>query len=120
MVVKGDILMKRLFVYCQYNLCKKLYLKSNAKTRRDLFNKLGTTEILIGGILYHISDVVAENNTDLTSVGMIVGGLIGFCGGVWGVILGGIFGGMYGWREDNEENERVCIFNESTCNYIKD
>lgn len=86
----------KIFIHC-YNCNSKLFLKSQAKTRRQLAGQWGpyfniTCPTCRHTYQYHVNFVNAETS-DSAAPGAVVGGLIGLLGGPIGLLLGGAVGG---------------------------
>lgn len=92
----------------------KVFLKAEARTRRELAQRFGSPALKVNGITYHVSEVKAEKSADNTSIGMVVGGVIGALGGGAGVAAGGLIGALLGKEKDKTEEETVAQFNGST------
>jgi len=63
--------------------------------------------------IYSVNDVIAQEDSNETATGALVGGLVGLLGGPLGVFIGGGIGAMIGNGSDTEERNRVKNFNES-------
>lgn len=92
---------------------RKIYLNLTANSRDELAYKLGDGRFTIGGDSYHVNDVKAESDSSSTAGGALIGGLIGLLSGGTGAIIGGILGGAIGNSSDQEDLQRVQVFNSS-------
>jgi hypothetical protein len=101
----------RLFVRGDGN--KKIYLKVKAKNRVELAKLLGANVFTINGVRYTLNHVKAEPEPSNAGAGAVIGGLIGMIGGPAGALAGGAIGGIIGGVADNEEKEKVALFNHS-------
>jgi hypothetical protein len=93
----------------------KVHLKQTASTRSDLAQLYGANRVQIGDNVYDINEIVAEAS-DNTAAAMALGGVVGVYGGVPGVIIGGLIGALLGKSSDDEDKERVELFNRSSAN----
>lgn len=92
----------------------KLFLKAEARNRKELASRIGGSALKVNGITYQLAEVKAEKSADNTSLGMLVGGVIGALGGGAGVAAGGVIGALLGKEKDKVEEEQVSQFNGST------
>lgn len=91
----------------------KKYLNVTASTRGALANMIGSNWFIIDGVTYSVDEVYAEEDENSTASGVVIGGLIGLLAGPVGVIGGGILGGLIGNGNDNKDNQKVRLFNNS-------
>ena len=88
----------KLYLHCHNPNCNhKIYLASNAKSRRQLANTWGayfniTCPNCGHTYQYNVNQVKAETS-DGAVPGALIGGLIGLLGGPIGLLLGGTVGG---------------------------
>ncbi len=75
---------------------RKIYLKVNAISRSELKRRINKEYFTIRGKKYSINNVLAENDADSTTSGVVIGGIIGLLGGPIGVAIGATAGGILG------------------------
>lgn len=92
---------------------QKTYLNLTASNRQQLINQIGGYNFYLGNTLYSVYDVFAENDSDSTSTGLVVGGVVGALAGPAGILIGGILGGLIGNSSDEEETIKIKKFNNS-------
>ncbi|MBR7781859.1 hypothetical protein [Undibacterium luofuense] len=92
----------------------KIFIRSVARSRPALAQKLGGNMFMSNGVTYDVNDVFAEKGSDNTALGMLVGGVIGALGGGPGVAAGGFIGALLGKEQDKKEDAEVAEFNGST------
>ena len=95
------------------NTKQKVYLNLIASTRHGLVNQIGGNNFYLGDNLYSVLDVCAENESNSTATGVIVGGAVGALCGPVGIIIGGLLGGLIGNSSDENESVKVKRFNNS-------
>lgn len=105
----------KLYLYC-HNCNHKIYLNSDAKSRRQLANSWGTNFNITcpncgHTYRYHVNHVSAETS-DGAVPGAFIGGLLGLLGGPIGLLVGGIAGGAI--SNENAKSE----VNRFNSNYI--
>lgn len=99
----------KLFLNC-YNCSHKIYLKSDAKSRRQLANSWGANFNITcpncgHTYRYHVNHVSAETS-DGAVPGALIGGLIGLLGGPIGLLLGGTVGGAISSTSAQQEVDK--------------
>ena len=92
---------------------RKVYLKSKARTKKELLRKIGKPYFYVRNNRFYIKDVKAEKETSDTLAGVFIGGVLGLVGGPIGVITGGTLGGLIGNTNETQESKKVATFNES-------
>lgn len=92
---------------------RKVYLKTKARTKKDLYRKLGRNYFYLRRNRFYVKDVKAEKENSDTLAGVLIGGLIGVVGGPWGVITGSTIGGLIANTNETEEQKKVATFNDS-------
>ncbi len=92
---------------------RKVYLKTTARTRLELFRKIGKRYFYLGRTRFSINDVKAEKDSSDTGTGVVIGGIIGLVGGPIGLIAGGFIGGLIGNSNEVQEEKTSVTFNES-------
>lgn len=102
----------RLFVVNHKN--ERVYLNTTANSRNELAQKFNSNRIIVHGRPYHVNSVFAEDESDNTVGGAIVGGVIGILGGPIGIMLGAVAGGYFGNNMATEESSQVQLFNNSS------
>ncbi len=102
------------------NICRnRISLGFVANTRNDLRARFGgnlfycTCGTCNNKLIYNVTDVKAETDSNSTPGGAILGGAVGLLGGPLGAILGAIVGGAIGGANDSEDLRKVNIFNNS-------
>lgn len=108
----------RLFLCC--NRCRrKIYLASNAKTRKELARQWTTSFNMHCPscrykTTYYVNSVFAERSVQNNSLSVAaIGGLVGLIGGPVGVLAGGAIGGLLGKNIDDSDYRAVIRFNNS-------
>jgi uncharacterized protein YcfJ len=89
----------------------KIYLNIVAHSRKELAGKMRNRRIVVQGRVYDVNQVIAEDESDNTASGAIVGGLIGVLGGPIGILLGALGGGVIGNNMSTSETAQVEYFN---------
>lgn len=92
---------------------QKTYLNISATSRRQLIKQIGGQKFYLGDTLYSVNDVKAENDSNSTSTGVVVGGVVGALAGPVGILIGGALGGLIGNNSDEEETVKIKKFNTS-------
>ena len=92
---------------------RKVYLKTSARTRQELFRKIGKKYFYLGNARFSINDVKAEKDSSDTGTGVIIGGIVGLVGGPIGLIAGGVIGGLIGNSNEEQEEKTSISFNKS-------
>jgi len=92
---------------------RKIYIDVKANSRQELIRKLGSNHFFINGKRYSINDVFADDSTNDTIGGAIVGGLFGAVVGPAGAIFGSVIGGALGNQKDRNDSIRVRRFNNN-------
>lgn len=100
-------------LYVINNARKKVYLNLTASSRRHLAHLIGDYTFYLGNELYSVEDVRAENDSNSTASGAVVGGAVGAFAGPAGLIIGGLLGGLIGNSSDEKENLKVNRFNNN-------
>ena len=101
----------RLYVIDKSN-GNKVHLKQTARTRAELAQIYGSSRVKIGDDEYDLNEICAEASEN-TAAAMALGGVVGIYGGVPGVILGGLIGALLGKSSDDEDKQKVELFNRS-------
>lgn len=91
---------------------EKTYIKTTARTRKELAEKFGSNRIKVKDKIYSVNVVQAEPDQN-TAPAMALGGVLGVVGGVPGVVIGGIIGGLLGKSSDDDDEKRAKEFNRS-------
>jgi uncharacterized protein YcfJ len=91
----------------------RIYLNIIAHSRKELAEKVRSRRIVVQGQVYDVNHVKAEDESDNTASGAIVGGLIGVLGGPIGILLGALGGGVIGNNMATSETEQVEYFNNT-------
>ena len=99
----------KLFVYNSKR--DKVYLNVEAESRTELMSQIGGESFTVGGEVYSVDNVIAENNSNSTTTGAFVGGLVGVLGGPFGIVIGSVVGGLIGNGSDDHETKKVNEFN---------
>lgn len=104
----------RFYIYRHPNN-EKVYLNFQADTRSQLAQLIGGRYFLFekGGLWYDVNDVIAEPGSNNTAVGSILGGVLGLLTGGFGAIIGATLGGLIGNANDEQEKQKVEMFNSS-------
>ncbi|WP_323758440.1 DUF456 domain-containing protein [Roseivirga sp.] len=92
---------------------QKVYLNLSAPTRQSLTKQIGGENFYLANQLFSIYDVWAENDSNSTATGAVVGGFVGALGGPVGILVGGFLGGLIGKGTDEEESAKIKKFNNS-------
>ena len=93
---------------------KRIYLDVVTKTRHELAKAIGSEWFILNNQQFHISDVFAEaSSMNNTASSAVIGGLVGTLGGPFGIFLGSLIGGAIGNSSDEDEKEKVALFNNS-------
>ena len=93
---------------------KHIYLDVVANSRKELTKKIGSSIFTLNGQFFSINEVFAKkSNENGTATGAAVGGFVGLLAGPVGILLGGFIGGAIGNASDNNEAEKVELFNNS-------
>jgi hypothetical protein len=92
---------------------RRVYLRTTARSRKELYQKLGKKYFYIAKKRYTIQDVKAEAEKSDTATGLIIGGIIGLIGGPIGVVTGGALGGIIGSSNERTDAKKVKAFNAS-------
>ena len=100
-------------LYVENHKKEKIYLSVNALSKRELVKKIGNRRFVIQGRVYDINNIIAEDESDNTVSGAIVGGLLGILGGPLGILIGAFGGGVIGNNMTTTESDQVANFNNS-------
>ena len=107
----------KLFIYCD-NCSEKIYLKAEAKTKRELATKIGEHFNIVcpnckNRQKFHVNEVEAESESSNAIGGAILGGVLGLIGGPIGALSGSTIGGALGYGSDENDRKAVKRFNNS-------
>jgi hypothetical protein len=91
---------------------RKVFLNKVASSRTDLVKVIGKKEFVVKGRKYHVKDVYAAKDINVTITGLVVGGAIGFFAGPIGIAIGGLAGAVIGNGSDNRKLKNVKQFND--------
>jgi hypothetical protein len=104
----------KLFVYDKKSSsAKRIYLKTEASSRREFANKRGLT-FYVNGSLYNVNEVYAAPGSNTAIAGGVAGALVGLLAGPVGILIGGGLGTLIGSGAQSDENHRVNSFNKSS------
>jgi len=96
------------------NSSKRIYLDVVAKTRHELTKTIGSEWFVLDNQQFHISDVYAEkSDLNNTASSAVIGGIVGALGGPFGIFIGSLIGGAIGNSSDEDEKDKVELFNNS-------
>ena len=102
-------------LYVERNDSIRIYLSIKAKSRDELYFKLGYKDCFtIASLQKNISQVKAEADWKQQYFTTIFFAVFCLVFGPWGVLIGGAIGFLIGWVKDSEEQEKVDHFNQSS------